>query len=79
MTSQTATTWPTDVLYRFLTIVGATVDVVPQPSDALPDRHAAICRGCDATYPNAIGVSHHLKDWAQTHSQTCRAMPRPTV
>ncbi|NUL02909.1 hypothetical protein HRW07_06550 [Streptomyces lunaelactis] len=79
MTSQIATTWPTDVLLRFLTIVGATVDVVPQPTTALPDRHAAICRGCEASYFNHVGVSYDLKDWAQTHSGTCRALPRPTA
>ncbi|WP_406269872.1 hypothetical protein OHT93_17325 [Streptomyces sp. NBC_00191] len=79
MTSQTTTTWPTDVLYRFLTIVGATVDVVPAPTVAVPDRHAAVCRGCDARHTNAIGVSHDLMEWAQTHSETCRALPRPTI
>ncbi|WP_327324678.1 hypothetical protein OG735_20805 [Streptomyces sp. NBC_01210] len=80
MTSLTTTiAWPADVLYRFLTIVGATVDVIPQPTRALPDRHAAVCRGCDATYTSAVGVSHDLKEWAQTHSGTCRALPRPTA
>ncbi|MBT2509664.1 hypothetical protein J7I98_28085 [Streptomyces sp. ISL-98] len=80
MTSQTIeTAWPAEVLFRFLTIVGATVDVIPQPSQSLPHRHAATCRGCEATNFNAIGVSNDLKKWAQAHSENCRALPRPTA
>ena len=80
MTSQTVpTAWPTEVLYRFLTIVGATVDIVPQPAVGLPDRHAAVCRGCEADYTYAVGVSYDLKKWAQGHSETCRALARPTT
>ncbi|WP_406303803.1 hypothetical protein OHA61_17480 [Streptomyces sp. NBC_00885] len=80
MTSQTIPqAWPADVLFRFLTVVGATVDVVPQPTRALPDRHAAVCRGCEASYLTSVGVSYDLKDWAQTHSSNCRALPRPTA
>ncbi|MFK4223414.1 hypothetical protein [Streptomyces sp. NPDC019890] len=80
MSSQPITTaWPYEVLYRFLTIVGATVDVIPQSTAVLPERHAAVCRGCDASYTYAVGVSHDLKKWAQAHSETCRALPRPTA
>ncbi|MET7715870.1 hypothetical protein [Streptomyces sp. NPDC005407] len=78
MPSQTIpTAWPAYVLYRFLTIVGATVDVTPQPTTALPDRYAAVCQGCHATFTSAVGVSHAIKKWAQSHSETCRALPRP--
>ncbi|MFI1397807.1 hypothetical protein [Streptomyces sp. NPDC020681] len=77
MTGKTA--WPANVLFRFLTIVGATVDIAPQPTAALPDRHAAVCRGCDASYPDANSASHNVKGWAQAHSETCRALPRPTA
>ncbi|MFF4228007.1 hypothetical protein [Streptomyces sp. NPDC001820] len=80
MTSQTIPAdWPACVRFRFLTIVGATVDVMPQPIVAAPDSHEAFCRGCDASYSSATGVNAELKKWAQAHSETCRALPRPTA
>ncbi|MER7662806.1 hypothetical protein [Streptomyces sp. NPDC096193] len=73
------TAWPANVLYRFPTIVGATVDVIPQPSANYPDRHASVCQGCDETYDNPACGMHQLKGWAQAHPETCRALPRPTA
>ncbi|MDQ0941722.1 hypothetical protein [Streptomyces sp. V1I1] len=73
------TAWPANVLFRFLTIGGATVDIAPQPTTALPDRYAAVCGGCEASYTNPTGMSHNVKSWAQAHSETCRALPRPTT
>ncbi|HET6359174.1 hypothetical protein [Streptomyces sp.] len=80
MTRQTSTAaWPASVLFRFLTIGGATVDI--SPTDG-PGCHRAHCNGCAATSQTrrgSDGLANSVKPWAQAHAETCRAMPRPTV
>ena len=87
--------WAPGIIARFLTkaaeILGEdiTVDVVETK-----DGHQARCQGCqyvsfDYTPEYALRVVDervcakptdvHASDWAQTHAETCRAMPRPTV
>ncbi|MFG2194970.1 hypothetical protein [Streptomyces sp. NPDC048639] len=81
MTSQTnAVAWPEGVLYRYATIVGATVDVIA----CTEGGYEAVCRGCDAPYTpspvaSAEGMQKWVQPWAQEHSTTCRALPRPTA
>ncbi|NED12076.1 hypothetical protein [Streptomyces sp. SID9124] len=93
MNAQTA--WPKGVLARYLTAGGATVDLTyrltvhnpPQPYATL-----ATCTGCVATnevsqYVSRWGVEEHAPEiadaesrtWAQSHAETCRAMPKPTA
>ena len=70
------TPWPENVTARFLTIGGATVDILTtntrNPTEAL-------CRGCDTSTRYGGPGSADPKRWAQTHSETCRAIPKPTA
>lgn len=89
------TTWPAGVIARYLTkaaeILGEriTVDVIETR-----EGHQARCRGCqytsfDYTPEYALSVVDGracarptdvlASDWAQSHAETCRAMPRPTA
>lgn len=105
MTTQTTSTaWPEGVIARYLTVVGATVDLThrltvhnpPQPYATL-----ATCTACPATEEfshyrtnwsvgasfNEDGGEEHepeaadaqARAWAQSHAETCRAIPKPTT
>ncbi|NGO76771.1 hypothetical protein G6045_14005 [Streptomyces sp. YC504] len=69
--------WPEDVLYRFLTIVGATVDITYLPDDS----YRAHCTGCDSEvnpeHATDYDLNQRVKPWAQKHSETCRALRLP--
>jgi hypothetical protein len=96
--SNTATTtWPDGVITRYLTIGGATIDILnaewaSMRSQVMARTVSAACTGCNSP----IGEKTH-RDWlaederpevfdsalaalreaAQSHAETCRAMPKP--
>lgn len=100
MTTQTA--WPENVIARYLTVGGATVDLfeesgyyIPTP----PTQTRAHCNGCgtEQTEEWGFSISAHehggeqpaefdangqyatprVHQWAQSHAETCRAIPKP--
>lgn len=98
MDTQT-TTWPENVIARYLTTGGATVDLTYRLTPHTPpqaDATLAACTGCPASAEHnhhrlVWGMTvqreeHHpeaaerdARAWAQSHAETCRAMPRPTA
>ncbi|MGQ4491060.1 hypothetical protein ACN6LM_002028 [Streptomyces sp. SAS_281] len=102
MNSQIA--WPEGVLARYLTVGGATVEIVKQSGYTgakHPTEHFITCGGCGDTHFEDWGwsPSHDefgtgpqpdfdadgtysiapARAWAQSHAETCRAMPKPTA
>lgn len=82
MSAQTA--WPEGVIGRYLTVGGATVDLIEG------DIHVTVtCQACpDASWiaydspsgsdnPDRKKAVERAGDWAQGHAETCRAMPKP--
>ncbi|MCX4450665.1 hypothetical protein [Streptomyces sp. NBC_01789] len=90
MTTQTASTvWPAGVIARYLTVTGATVDISRTKSQVLDDAEFDLqawlsqCNGCDDsdTHDGFWGSDdnlHAARHWAQSHAETCRAMPKPS-
>lgn len=62
--------WPNGVLFRYPTVFGATVDITARTNGT----HLATCGGCDDQSPHYLDA----KEWAQEHSEKCRALPKPT-
>lgn len=76
------TTWPENLIARYLTVAGQalndwsiTVDVT---NDGRPD---ARCAGCPATFAEdspyisgSLAIAHH---WAQEHANKCSGLPKP--
>jgi hypothetical protein len=75
MTTQTDT-WPENVLARYLTIGGATVNLynADQWSPV-----SATCAGCSTSNLDGGPDAINPKKWAQAHAERCRAMPKPTL
>ncbi|MFL1904786.1 hypothetical protein ACJWDR_37635 [Streptomyces tauricus] len=74
--------WPEGVIARFLTVGGATVDIEEQRAGWKSPHW--FCHGCTDTsrgaYTGPFGDPFTLGDireQAQSHAETCRAMPRP--
>ncbi|MET9012304.1 hypothetical protein ABZX74_15500 [Streptomyces olivaceoviridis] len=69
--------WPEGTIARYLTVVGAYVDITGEAYDA-----DGICHGCETTPVQSGYISrtiHVVRAWAQLHAETCRALPRPEV
>lgn len=79
-----STSWPNDVIARYLTVGGATVDLTDGP-----DQITGTCNGCP-TDPRRFSydpmcegrrmedyVTREAAHWAQGHAERCRAMPMP--
>ena len=64
--------WPDGVIARYLTVVGATVDV--RGSD---NNVSMTCLGC-SLHHSAFG-EQRTHELAQGHAEKCRALPRPAV
>ncbi|WP_098007871.1 hypothetical protein [Streptomyces sp. sk226] len=87
MTTQPQTAWPENTVARFLTVGGAIVEVTHEPrysSDTAPTVTVARCGGCPAdtisgwaAYAGSAGADSTACTWAQTHAETCRALPKP--
>lgn len=74
-----STTWPEGVIARYLTQAAtvdptATVDVIDQGEDSYW-RYKAACRGC--LYEDNEFRETQSRAGAQTHAETCRALPKP--
>lgn len=71
------TPWPDGVIARYLTVVGAHVDLTGEGYNT-----KGVCGGCQGT-PSTDGYhSSHIdvaRLWAQRHAERCRALPRPAV
>lgn len=86
MTDSADTPWPTDVIARYLTAAGATVELIDGPSHI-----TGTCNGCPKEAwpskfhydPSCTGyrmeewVRSGAAEWAQAHAAKCRALPRP--
>jgi hypothetical protein len=69
----TGTAWPEGVVARYLTVGGATVDIIAFEDS--PDAFEVACTGCANDLPYAsIGEARR---WSQGHAEWCRAMPKP--
>lgn len=66
--------WPVGVIGRYLTIVGATVDV-KRAADG--EGATSKCTGCgEYEFPN---TPSYIREQAQAHAERCRALPVPVV
>jgi len=84
--------WPDDVIARYVTVAGATVDITYTSHSSLL---LATCTGCDHVDRTDTGgmaydppekeqarIEQHLpanRELAQAHASVCRALPRPAV
>lgn len=71
-----ADTWPEGVTARYLTIGGATVDIETEDADPTQRQYVPRCHGCNATSARDLDKPD-ANAWAQTHAETCRALPKP--
>ncbi|MFD8516571.1 hypothetical protein ACFV27_37205 [Streptomyces antimycoticus] len=74
MTATTTTTDKpaTDVLMRFLTQGGATVEITEDV------WYSVRCLGCDYQKNNSSHIVY-ARSYANDHADACRAMPKPTA
>ncbi|GCD44148.1 NUDIX domain-containing protein [Streptomyces paromomycinus] len=76
--------WPEGVFARYLTVAGATVDLIKRyDAWSVPDPVGVLsrCSGCwrdeiHATDPTD-DFERESRTWAQQHAEQCRALPRP--
>lgn len=68
--------WPDDVVARYLTQAGTTVDITDNGEGA-PKRYHLDCGGC----PMGRDVDHDstARADAQNHAEKCRSIRRPTL
>lgn len=77
-----AVAWPEGVIARYLTAAGAALanpDITVDVIDRGPERHtryAHTCRGC--TGHSDATVEWHIREKAEQHAETCRALPHPS-
>ncbi|WP_326829653.1 hypothetical protein OIE13_05800 [Streptosporangium sp. NBC_01810] len=91
MSSETA--WPAGVIARYLTVGGATVDLTEDHEVNRTEAACTGCptrKGFGWTYQSGTHVdgTYHeeersdlaaqkAREWAQSHAEKCRAMPKP--
>ncbi len=69
-----AAAWPADVIARYLTVAGATFDLFRR--DASSNYiSGGRCTGC--THSISWMEERFGREKAQSHAETCRALPRP--
>lgn len=84
------TPWPEGVLARYLTVAGATVDITFKEGDVHAACQGWRCPGkswetTEVFYFDRGNVRDQkiaealppIQRWAQSHAETCRAMPKP--
>jgi hypothetical protein len=71
------TTWPEGVIARYVTVGGATVDIEIEDADPNRRMYVARCQGCNGHQWNDVDYEGEARDWAQSHAEACRAMPKP--
>ncbi|WP_370667056.1 hypothetical protein [Streptomyces sp. IBSBF 2507] len=65
--------WPEGVIARYLTVVGAHVDLFRTDQGEMTSH----CTGCgDARFPNS---EIYIRSEANAHAERCRALPRPAA
>ncbi|URN11342.1 hypothetical protein LUW77_03365 [Streptomyces radiopugnans] len=72
--TSTDTAWPEGNVLRYLTVGGATVDLYYIGFDK---PHPAACLGCGDSASEKDWQK--AKNWAQSHAERCRALPRPAA
>ncbi|WP_030506326.1 hypothetical protein [Microbispora rosea] len=93
MTSTQSTTWPEGVIARYLTVGGAAVDVTEDEPGVCTVANCGGCpkyRCIDWTrstgahfdgsyreYQDRESAEQQAREWAQSHAEKCRAMPKP--
>ncbi|RDV48189.1 MULTISPECIES: hypothetical protein [unclassified Streptomyces] len=74
----TTPAWPENVIARYLTVGGATVDLTNDPH-----WHCLACPGTSrGQYTGPFGDPFTLTEihkQAQSHAETCRALPKPVT
>ncbi|BFP50149.1 hypothetical protein KCMC57_65170 (plasmid) [Kitasatospora sp. CMC57] len=73
----TTTTWPEGVIARYLTVSGVALANPDITVDLTKDGGTAECRGCGDDWANPAYPTT-VRQWAQSHAETCRAIPNPT-
>lgn len=68
--------WPEGIIARYLTVGGATVGITVETADPANPLYVPRCGGCGTTAPHDLD-EYDARIWAQTHAETCRALPRP--
>lgn len=68
--------WPEGVIARYLTVVGATVDLTTDGTSR-DYIDATDCTGCG--WHNGYTTTKAARYEAQVHAEKCRALPRPAV
>ncbi|MYS15030.1 hypothetical protein GTW73_13850 [Streptomyces sp. SID4982] len=68
--------WATNVIARYLTVAGATVDITDAGEETYW-RYNLACTGCSKTGMDSDEFS--IRRDAQSHAERCRAMPRPAA
>ncbi|WP_369359572.1 hypothetical protein [Streptomyces sp. cg2] len=71
ITTDAWATWPEGVIARYLTLAHATVDLTRHDSGDV----SCECTGCG--YNRSAWAEPVIRDRAQAHAETCRALPRP--
>ncbi|MFF2964256.1 hypothetical protein ACFVT1_36435 [Streptomyces sp. NPDC057963] len=67
--------WPDGVVARYLTVGGATVDLTIRLT--LPPSPEPFNGGEPVEEHTPETADEQARAWAQSHAETCRAMPRP--
>ncbi|WP_329203938.1 hypothetical protein [Streptomyces sp. NBC_01435] len=94
----TQTTWPENVIARYLTVGGATVDLSHEDLSDKAKATQAACTGCQESQQSKWADQYHsygtstyvdfqnpdkgdrnARSWAQSHADTCRALPMPSA
>jgi hypothetical protein len=71
------TTWPDGVIARYLTVAGVALADKAITVDVIRGGFEAVCRGCGDEWGNSYAFT--VTNWAQSHAESCRAMPCPTA
>lgn len=84
-------TTPENLIARYLTVGGATVDVIATKYVDVDPNHRADCNGCgkyeetaeahtEARYERYVReTTEKIRQWAQAHAEYCRAMSMETT
>lgn len=78
--TQPPTAWPEGVIARYPTVGGAFVDIRHDTlyvDDVEPNVTFARCGGCGVHYSVLWAEDEGPWTWAQSHAESCRAVPRP--
>ncbi|MCY0960850.1 hypothetical protein [Streptomyces sp. H27-H5] len=72
-----AASWPKGVIARYLTLANATVDLIRTKNSSPAYIDGGHCTGCGHTIEWM--QEEYGRERAQSHAETCRALPNPTA